>query len=117
MPLHVAFSLTNDLDSQSFYNKGNLSVSVAKVGVFVLSFKTYQFTDSHLFNTVLSIINASDVPLDKIADKNYNYNDTTFHLVITFKNGMSIEKDMKLSQVNSSQPLDGLPTSDFSFTC
>lgn len=116
LPLFVSFNVTNDLDSQPFYQTGNFASSIAKVAVFTLSFSTYQFVDSHLFNTILSIIDI-DSNVENDYDKNYNYNDTVFHFIIVFKNGKIIEKDMRLSQMSSSQPLDGLPTSDFTFTC
>ena len=106
--------LANQLDSQGFFETKNLTNSIAQVFSFVINFVVYQFSNSHLFNVMLGMLNGDD---DVDGDINYNFNDTVFNMVITFKNGKSINKNMKFVRMNASQPIDGLPTDEYSFTC
>jgi len=113
-PLTSGFDVTNQLDSQGFYASKNLAQSVAQVFSFTVSFQTYRFQGSHLFKVIQGMINGSSSVEN---DTNYNYNDTIFHLVITFKDNTVIEKDMRLSRMSGAQPVDGLPTDNFVFSC
>ena len=113
-PLVSSWHVANQLDSQPFYETKNLTTSEAQVVTFAISFNTYQLMDSHMLNTVLGMINGDE---EVEGDLDYNYNNTVYHLNITFKSGKSIEKDMRLSQMSASQPIDGLPTDEYSFTC
>ncbi len=113
-PLVSNWHLANQLDSQGFFETKNLTNSIAQVFSFVINFVVYQFSNSHLFNVMLGMLNGDD---DVDGDINYNFNDTVFNMVITFKNGKSINKNMKFVRMNASQPIDGLPTDEYSFTC
>lgn len=113
-PLASGFSLTNNLDSQAFYSTKNLTTSVAQMFTFGITFQTYRFQNSHLFKIIQGMIEGSD---SVEGDIKYNYNDTIFDLKLTFRDGSVIRKDMRMVSVNGSQPVDGLPTDSYSFTC
>ena len=112
--MNSSYELVNQLDSQGFFSSKNLTTSVAQVFSFSISFQTYRFLNSHLFKTALSMINGDDSCEN---DTNYDYNNTTYHLKITFKDGSVIEKDMKLVRMGGAQPVDGLPTDNWTFAC
>ena len=113
-PLNSTFSIVNQLDSQGFFSSKNLATSVAQVFSFTVTFLTYRFQSSHMFHIILGMVNGNS---NVENDINYNFNDTIFNLELHFKDGSSIRKDMRLSNITGTQPVDGLPTDNYSFAC